>query len=84
MQYFEEASALDPLNWFPYTDIANEYASRGQFAEAEAAYRKAEQLTPVVNFAAAMGYIHLLEGGDPAAALAQINRESTRAVAPVT
>ena len=75
LQYFEEASARDPLNSFPYQDIAFEYESRGRFAEAEAAFRKAASLDPTVSYRGVIGFIQLREGGDSAAALAEINRE---------
>ena len=75
LQYFEEASARDPLNSFPYQDIAFEYESRGRFAEAEAAFRKAASLAPTVSYRGVIGFIQLREGGDSAAALAEINRE---------
>jgi len=75
LQYFQEASARDPLNWNPYSNIGFEYESRGRFPEAEAAFRKAEQLAPTISFASEIGFIQLREGGDSAAALAEINRE---------
>ena len=75
LQYFEEASARDPLNWFPYQDIAFEYESRGRFAEAEAAFRKAAALAPTDSYRGEIGFIQLREGGDAAAALAEISRE---------
>jgi len=47
----------------------------GKTKEAEAAFRKAEQLAPTISFASEIGFIQLREGGDSAAALAEINRE---------
>jgi tetratricopeptide (TPR) repeat protein len=54
LQYYQESSARDPLNWHPYDEIGFEYESRGRFADAKAAFRKAEQLSP--GFAGILGF----------------------------
>ena len=74
LQYYQEASALDPLYWAPYFDSGSIYESRSQFAEAEAAFRKAEGLAPTVSFTGEIGFMQLREGGDSGAALAEISR----------
>jgi adenylate cyclase len=79
LQYLQQASARDPLNWIPFQDIGYRYESEGRFAEAEAAFRKAEQLAPTVKFAGMIGFMELREGRDSAAALAEINREQDEA-----
>ncbi len=74
LQYAHEASARDPLYWAPYYDSGSVYESQGHFAEAQAAYRKAQELAPTLGFADNIGFMQLREGGDSAAALAEISR----------
>jgi tetratricopeptide (TPR) repeat protein len=74
LQYLQEASARDPLNWAPYTEFGFEYEYQGRFTEAEASFRKAEQLAPTIDFTGLIGFMHVRAGGDPDAALAEINR----------
>jgi len=75
LQYYQEASARDPLYFYPYSNIGFEYETLGQFGEAEAAFRNAERLVAIPKYTGIIGFIHLREGGDSAAALAEINRE---------
>jgi TolB-like protein/Tfp pilus assembly protein PilF len=79
LQYYQEASALDPLYWAPYFDSGSIYEFRSQFAEAEAAFRKAEGLAPTLGFTGEIGFMQLREGGDSAAALAEISRTGNEA-----
>jgi TolB-like protein/DNA-binding winged helix-turn-helix (wHTH) protein len=72
----QQAIAQDPLNAWNYASVAETYWCLGRLAEAKAALRKALDLNPALPDAhAAIGQLMLLQGEDPAAALAEIGRE---------
>jgi TolB-like protein/Tfp pilus assembly protein PilF len=72
----QQAIAQDPLNAYYHASIAETYWYLGRMAEAKVAYRKALDLNPALpGVHADFAVLRLLEGEDPAAALAEIGRE---------
>jgi TolB-like protein/Tfp pilus assembly protein PilF len=81
LQYYQEAITRDPLNGSAYSGVSAVYFSQGRFEEAEAAVRKAAEFsTSQSGLHGTLGLIHLRTGGDPAAVLAEINRETDEEV----
>jgi TolB-like protein/tetratricopeptide (TPR) repeat protein len=77
LQYYREAITRDPLNTGAYSSMATVYYALGRFQEAEVAIRKVSELTKNQSgLHGEIGILQLYAGGDPAAALAEINRET--------
>jgi tetratricopeptide (TPR) repeat protein len=69
------ATKIDPLNSFTHLYLGWAQSSRGNLAEAEAAYRKSLELNPAADMVrGALGSL-LLRKGDATAALAEIDQE---------
>jgi TolB-like protein/Flp pilus assembly protein TadD len=72
---FEKAIELDPVNPSGFTNMSSYYLAKGQFAEAEEAWRKAIEVMPTFPYRyGGLGSVLLL-GGKPEAALAEFQRE---------
>jgi TolB-like protein/tetratricopeptide (TPR) repeat protein len=76
LQLAQSAVSHDPLNSWNFAGLAAALSANGRLAEAEAAYRRALDLNPTgAGLHAMLGDV-LLAKGDPAAALAEIEREA--------
>ena len=72
---FQKAIELDPLNPNGFTSMSNYYLAKGQFAEAEMAWRKAIDVMPTFPYLnGGLGSVLLLSGKTEAA-LAEFQRE---------
>jgi TolB-like protein/DNA-binding winged helix-turn-helix (wHTH) protein/Tfp pilus assembly protein PilF len=76
LQLAQLALTRDPLNSWNYFGIGVAYRVNNRLAESEAAYRKALELNPTgTGIHSSLGFT-LLDRGEPAAALAEMERES--------
>jgi adenylate cyclase len=69
------ATKLDPLNSFSYLYLGWAQSSRGNLAEAEAAYRRSLELNPAADMVRGSLGLLLLRKADATAALAEIDQE---------
>jgi TolB-like protein/cytochrome c-type biogenesis protein CcmH/NrfG len=69
------ATKIDPLNSFTHLYLGWAQSSRGNLAEAEAAYRKSLELNPAAGTVRGSLGLLLLLKGDATAALAEIDQE---------
>jgi TolB-like protein/Tfp pilus assembly protein PilF len=76
LQLGQRAVALDPLYAWNYGVVGDAYRASGRLVEAEAAYRKALDLAPRTSgLHVVLGWL-LLERHEPAAALAEMDKEA--------
>jgi TolB-like protein/tetratricopeptide (TPR) repeat protein len=76
LELYQQASAQDPLKWWTYDRIAYIDIAMGRLADAEAAARKAVELSPTAwGGNSSLGEVLILRGR-PEAGLAEIERES--------
>lgn len=74
---YQQAIALDPVNPRHYVTIANAYYEMGRFSDAASAARKALELSPAMpGVGGFLGLLQLRSGAEPAAALAEIDRDT--------
>jgi tetratricopeptide (TPR) repeat protein len=76
LQLGQRAVALDPLYAWNYGIVGDAYRASGRLVESEAAYRKALDLAPKTSgLHMVLGWL-LLERHEPAAALAEMDKEA--------
>jgi adenylate cyclase len=74
---YQQAIALDPVNPRHYVTIARAYYAMGRFSDAASAVRKALELSPAMpGVRGFLGILELHAGAEPAAALAEIDRDT--------